>query len=66
MDMDVNTLRIAVTVAGFVLFIALVAHSWSRRRTPEHSAAAMLPFVGEEDGPETLPEVQRAIAGDRA
>jgi len=51
--MDVNDIRIAVTVSGLVLFIALVLHTWSRRRKAEHEAAAMLPFVGEagEPGP---------------
>lgn len=46
--MDINDLRIAVTVASLVLFIALVAHTWSKRRNPEHEAAAQLPFIGEE------------------
>jgi hypothetical protein len=46
--MDVNDLRIAVTVAGLVLFIALVLHTWSRRRGADHAAAAALPFTGDE------------------
>ena len=46
--MDVNDLRIAVTLAGLVLFIALVIHTWSRRRAPDHAAAAALPFTGDE------------------
>jgi cbb3-type cytochrome oxidase subunit 3 len=45
--MDVNELRIAVTLASLALFIALVAHTWSRNRRSEHDAAAMLPFVEE-------------------
>jgi cbb3-type cytochrome oxidase subunit 3 len=51
--MDVNDIRIAVTVSGLVLFIALVLHTWSRRRKAEHEAAAMLPFVGESGEPGT-------------
>jgi cytochrome c oxidase cbb3-type subunit 4 len=47
MDMDVNTLRVAVTVAGLVLFLLLVAHSYSRKRSTEHQEAAMLPFLEE-------------------
>jgi len=43
--MDVNTLRSAVTVTLFVLFLALVAYTWSRKRKPEYDAAAMLPFA---------------------
>ncbi|MCE2910242.1 MAG: cbb3-type cytochrome c oxidase subunit 3 [Burkholderiaceae bacterium] len=42
--MDVNTLRIAVTVAGLALFLALVVHTWSRSRRADHQDAAMLPF----------------------
>jgi cbb3-type cytochrome oxidase subunit 3 len=48
--MDVNTLRIAVTVAGLVLFLALMVHTWSRRRGAEHAEAAMLPFLDEQAG----------------
>jgi cbb3-type cytochrome oxidase subunit 3 len=47
--MDVNTLRIAVTVAGLALFLVLMLHTWSRRRRAEHDAAAMLPFADEAD-----------------
>lgn len=46
--MDVNDLRIAVTLASLVLFVALVVHTWSRRREAEHEAAARLPFADEE------------------
>lgn len=43
--MDINTLRIAVTVAGLVLFLALVVYCWSRRRAQEYHDAALLPFA---------------------
>ncbi|MBK9133751.1 MAG: cbb3-type cytochrome c oxidase subunit 3 [Betaproteobacteria bacterium] len=46
--MDVNDMRVMVTMASFVLFVALAVHTWSRRRRPEHDAAARLPF--EEEG----------------
>ena len=46
--MDVNDLRIVVTLASLVLFIALMVHTWSRRRTAEHEAAARLPFEEDE------------------
>ena len=49
--MDVNVIRIAVTVSGLVLFLALVLHTWSRSRKAEHDAAAMLPFIGESGEP---------------
>ncbi len=47
--MDVNTLRIAVTVVSLALFVVLMLHTWSRRRRADHDAAAMLPFAEEAD-----------------
>ena len=51
--MEINALRIAVTVVSLLLFVALVAHTWSRNRRQEHEAAAELPFFdgGDEGGP---------------
>ena len=46
--MDVNDLRVAVTLMGFVLFLVLVVHTYSRRRRADHEAAAMLPFLGDD------------------
>jgi cytochrome c oxidase cbb3-type subunit 4 len=46
--MDLNDLRIAVTLMSLVLFIALVLHTWSRRRVAEHDDAAQLPFIDDE------------------
>ncbi|MBL8346059.1 MAG: cbb3-type cytochrome c oxidase subunit 3 [Rubrivivax sp.] len=48
--MDINDLRVMVTLLSFVLFIALAVHTWSRRRNPEHEAAARLPFADEDGG----------------
>jgi hypothetical protein len=45
--MDMNDIRIAVTLGSLALFVALVWHTWSRRRSPEHEAAAILPFTDE-------------------
>ena len=42
--MDVNTLRVAVTVASLILFLLLMVHTWGRGRRAAHEAAAMLPF----------------------
>ena len=57
--MDVNNIRSIVTVVGLVLFLALLAYTWSRRRKAEYDAAAMLPFVGEafvgEPAPQSAP-----------
>jgi cbb3-type cytochrome oxidase subunit 3 len=46
--MDFNDVRIAVTLASLVLFVALTVHTWSRRRSAEHEAAALLPFAEDE------------------
>jgi cytochrome c oxidase cbb3-type subunit IV len=48
--MDINDMRVMVTVLSFVLFIVLAVHTWSRRRSPEHEAAARLPFADEDAG----------------
>ncbi|CAD5365883.1 Cbb3-type cytochrome c oxidase subunit 3 [Rubrivivax sp. A210] len=49
--MDVNDLRVAVTVASLALFVALMLHTWSRRRRADHEEAAQLPFAGEKPEP---------------
>jgi cytochrome c oxidase cbb3-type subunit 4 len=56
--MDVNDLRVAITLGGFALFIALMVHTWSRRRQSDHEAAAMLPFLEDEASPPTDRGVQ--------
>jgi cbb3-type cytochrome oxidase subunit 3 len=48
MNLDVNTIRVLVTVSGLFLFLLLVVHSYSRARRAEHEEAAQLPFMGEE------------------
>ena len=48
--MDINDLRVIVTLSSLVLFVALMVHTWSRRRRAEHEEAAMLPFVGDPAG----------------
>ncbi len=50
--MDVNDIRSAVTVALFLLFLALVGYTWSRKRKSEYDEAAMLPFADAHDAVE--------------
>ena len=50
--MDINAIRIAVTVVSLGLFIALVLHTWSRGRKAEHEAAALLPFMDDAGTPD--------------
>lgn len=61
--MDINTLRIAVTIAGLVLFLALVRYCWSRRRAQEYHDAALLPFIDEPAG--SAPSVRDNTQGAR-
>jgi cytochrome c oxidase cbb3-type subunit 4 len=49
--MDINAIRIAVTLVSLGLFIALVLHTWSRSRKAEHEAAAQLPFMDDAGTP---------------
>ena len=63
--MDVNDLRITVTVVSLMLFLALLISTWSRRRKAEYDAAAMLPFVGEE-APQSAPAQPARREGDAA
>jgi cytochrome c oxidase cbb3-type subunit 4 len=44
MHPDLTLVRCAVTLALFVLFIALCVWAWSGRRRDEFAAAALLPF----------------------
>lgn len=48
MDYDINTLRAAVTVAGFVCFIAIVFMAWRPSAQHAHHEAAMLPFADDD------------------
>ncbi len=48
--MDLNDLRSAVTLVSLLLFVALMVHTWSRKRSAEHEQAAQLPFADEAAG----------------
>lgn len=47
--MDVNTLRIAATLACFALFIGITLWAWARRNRAEFAQAAQIPFHDNED-----------------
>jgi len=53
--MDVNLMRIAITVLSLFLFLGIVAWAWARRRQPDFEAAAQLPF-GDGGGDNAAPE----------
>jgi cytochrome c oxidase cbb3-type subunit 4 len=46
--MDVNTLRSAVTVVTFILFLGIVVWTLSKRRSDDFEEAAKLPFQQED------------------
>jgi len=46
--MDLNDIRSAVTLAGLLLFVALLAWTWWPGRRGVYDAAAQLPFEGED------------------
>ena len=48
--MDVNDLRVAVTLLSFVAFIGVVGWAWSRCNQGRFDEAANLPFADEERG----------------
>ncbi|MFM9971545.1 MAG: cbb3-type cytochrome oxidase subunit 3 [Burkholderiales bacterium] len=48
--MDVDTLRIAVTVISFVTFLGILIWAYSPWPRKGFSDAAMLPFTEDEDG----------------
>jgi cytochrome c oxidase cbb3-type subunit 4 len=45
--MDINDIRSAVTLLGFVSFIALVRWVWTASRRAAFDEAAQLPFEGD-------------------
>jgi cytochrome c oxidase cbb3-type subunit 4 len=42
---DINDIRSAVTVVSLLLFIAISAWVWQRKRRPAFDEAAQLPFA---------------------
>jgi cytochrome c oxidase cbb3-type subunit 4 len=45
--MDINDLRIVVTLLSFAAFAGIVVWAWSRRNSAAFQEAAMLPFADE-------------------
>ena len=46
--MDINILRISITLASMALFAALMVHTYSKGRRSEFAQAERLPFLGDE------------------
>jgi cytochrome c oxidase cbb3-type subunit 4 len=65
--MDVNDLRIAVTLLSFGIFIGIAVWAWSRRNAARFDEAAQLPFMDSVD-PDRAARATNgtaAAAGDR-
>jgi cytochrome c oxidase cbb3-type subunit 4 len=50
--MDVNDLRIAVTLLSFACFAGVVAWALARRNRPAFDEAALIPFTVDEAAPQ--------------
>ena len=48
--MDVDDLRVTVTLLSFVAFVGVMAWAWSRRNLGRFAEAANLPFADGEPG----------------
>lgn len=46
--MDVNTLRVAITVLSFVAFIGIAVWAWSRKNRKRFEEDALIPFADEQ------------------
>ena len=49
MDLDVNTLRTAMTVLAFIVFTGIWVWAWSSQRQQDFSEAAQAPFKWESE-----------------
>ncbi|HXZ96257.1 MAG TPA: cbb3-type cytochrome c oxidase subunit 3 [Burkholderiales bacterium] len=47
--MDINDLRIIITVVSFAAFVGIVWWAWSSSRKTAFDQAAQLPFVEDDD-----------------
>jgi len=57
--MDINTVRIAVTVISFVTFIGILIWAYSGGVRKDFSEAAMLPFLDDDDATAKGSEMRR-------
>jgi cytochrome c oxidase cbb3-type subunit 4 len=48
--MDIDGLRIAITLVSFIVFIGIVLWAWSKRNKAAFAEAADLPFTDDDSG----------------
>ncbi len=51
LNIDVNTLRVAVTLLSLVAFVGIVCWAWSRKNAAAFAEAAQLPLMEDEGSP---------------
>jgi len=57
--MDINTLRIMVTVVSFITFVGILVWAYSRGARKGFDEAAMLPFLDDEAAQSTGQEARK-------
>jgi len=62
---EMNTLRSILTVALFVLFVAICIWAWSKDRKKEFNDAANIPFEGDEISATPQDEVSATSQEDK-
>ena len=56
--MDINDARVATTVVSLILFVGIMAWTWSKHRRAGFEEAAQLPFLEADTAPEPSGEKQ--------
>ncbi len=51
LNLDVNTLRVVVTLLSLVAFIGIVCWAWSRKNAAAFAEAAQLPLLEDDRSP---------------
>ena len=64
--MDLNDLRIFLTVISFIVFAGIVTWAYSSRQRARFDEAANLPFADSDLPGESAPPVKKNNTGDRA
>ena len=63
--MDLNDLRILITVLSFIVFAGIVYWAYSGRQRARFEEAANLPFADSDLPGESAPPTKKNNAGDR-
>ena len=64
--MDINDFRVATTILSLLLFLGIMAWTWSQRSRAGFEEAARLPLVERDEGLESAGEKQCVISSAAA